>query len=179
MQTRVRVGTPREGMVQRALSVMADVRMRGSHSKGGSSDGALGGTARHRTRRAPCTVLRVSPKASVIGERDDGAPIPPPCANAGVERYGQASAEGKRRPPESPSSTKHPRRWRCPIAFLWLRSVGFRTGQSIKIDGGVIVWYITSVSWASRGKSDHRRMRGAPEAGPAPSQRRGQGVAVW
>src|SRR5262249_48932841 len=98
------------------------------------------------------------------------------CANAGVERYGQASAEGKRRPPESPSSTKHPRRWRCPIAFLWLRSVGFRTGQSIKIDGGVIVWYITSVSWASRGKSDHRRMRGAPRRVRLP---RNGGAKEW
>jgi len=41
---------------------------------------------------------------------------------------------------ESTSSTKHPRRWRHPIAFLCSRSVGFMTRQSIKIDGGVIMW---------------------------------------
>ena len=146
MKTRLRVGNPREGMVQMALRVMAEVLLLGSHRTWGSMDGALSGTARQRTRRAPCTVLRVSPKAEVVGERDDGAPIPPSRTNAEVSQYGQASAGGKRRPPESTSSTKHPRRWRCPIAFLCVRSVGFRTGQSINIDGGVIVWCMTSVS---------------------------------
>jgi nucleotide-binding universal stress UspA family protein len=59
----LRVGKPREVIVQMALSVMADVLIIGSHSKRGILDIALGGTARHLTHEAPCTVLMVSPKA--------------------------------------------------------------------------------------------------------------------
>ena len=59
----LRVGKPREVITQMALSVMADVLIIGSHSKRGILDIALGGTARHLTHEAPCTVLMVSPKA--------------------------------------------------------------------------------------------------------------------
>jgi hypothetical protein len=38
---------------------------------------------------------------------------------------------------ESTLSTKHPRRWRCPIAFFCSRAAVFMIGQSINIDGGV------------------------------------------
>jgi nucleotide-binding universal stress UspA family protein len=62
VKTLLQVGNPREVIVQMALSVMADVLIIGSHSKGGIIDVALGGTARHITSRAPCTVLMVSPK---------------------------------------------------------------------------------------------------------------------
>jgi nucleotide-binding universal stress UspA family protein len=62
VKTILRVGNPREVIVQMALSVMADVLIIGSHSKRGLIDVALGGTARHITSRAPCTVLMVSPK---------------------------------------------------------------------------------------------------------------------
>jgi nucleotide-binding universal stress UspA family protein len=58
----LRVGNPREVIVQVALSVMADLLIIGSHSKRGVLDIALGGTARRITSHAPCTVLMVSPK---------------------------------------------------------------------------------------------------------------------
>ena len=59
----LRVGKPREVIPQMVLNVMADVLIIGSHSKRGILDIALGGTARHLTHEAPCTVLMVSPKA--------------------------------------------------------------------------------------------------------------------
>ena len=58
----LRVGKPREVVVQMARSLIADVLVIGSHSKRGILDIALGGTARHLTHEAPCTVLMVSPK---------------------------------------------------------------------------------------------------------------------
>jgi nucleotide-binding universal stress UspA family protein len=58
----LRVGKPREVIVHMARNVMADVLIIGSHSKRGIWDIALGGTARHLTHEAPCTVLMVSPK---------------------------------------------------------------------------------------------------------------------
>jgi nucleotide-binding universal stress UspA family protein len=61
VQTSLRVGNPREMIVQVALSVMADILIIGSHSKRGVFDVALGGTARQIISRAPCTVLLVSP----------------------------------------------------------------------------------------------------------------------
>ena len=53
---------PREVIVEAARSVMADLLIIGSHSKRGIIDISLGGTARHITQAAPCTVLMVSPK---------------------------------------------------------------------------------------------------------------------
>jgi nucleotide-binding universal stress UspA family protein len=63
VKTALRVGKPQDVIVQMALSVSADVLVIGSHSKRGILDIALGGTARHLTHKAPCTVLMVSPKA--------------------------------------------------------------------------------------------------------------------
>ena len=63
VQTFLRVGKPREVIVQMARSVTADLLIIGSHSKRGIVDIALGGTARRLTHEAPCTVLMVSPKA--------------------------------------------------------------------------------------------------------------------
>jgi nucleotide-binding universal stress UspA family protein len=62
VNTFLRVGKPREIIVQMARSVTADLLIIGSHSKRGIVDIALGGTARRLTHEAPCTVLMVSPK---------------------------------------------------------------------------------------------------------------------
>ena len=62
MKTLLRVGNPRAVIVETARSVMADLLIIGSHSKRGILDIALGGTARHITHAAPCTVLMVAPK---------------------------------------------------------------------------------------------------------------------
>lgn len=62
VNTLLRVGNPREVIVEAARSVMADLLIIGSHSKRGIIDISLGGTARHITQAAPCTVLMVSPK---------------------------------------------------------------------------------------------------------------------
>jgi nucleotide-binding universal stress UspA family protein len=62
VKTILRVGNPREVIVETARSVMADLLIVGSHSKRGILDIALGGTARQITHAAPCTILMVSPK---------------------------------------------------------------------------------------------------------------------
>ncbi len=58
----LQVGNPRETIVQVARDIEADVLIIGSHSKRGILDIALGGTAQSVSRRAPCTVVLVSPK---------------------------------------------------------------------------------------------------------------------
>jgi len=58
----LRVGNPSEVIVETARNVTADVLIIGSHSRRGILDITLGGTARHITHAAPCTVLMVSPK---------------------------------------------------------------------------------------------------------------------
>ena len=58
----LRVGHPREVIVQVATSLQADVLIIGSHSKRGLLDIALGGTAQHISRHVRCTVILVSPK---------------------------------------------------------------------------------------------------------------------
>ena len=63
VQTHLRVGNPREVIVQTALSLMVDLLVIGSHSKRGIVDVALGGTARQVSRHAPCPVVMVSPKS--------------------------------------------------------------------------------------------------------------------
>jgi len=63
VQPLMRVGNPREVILQVAAEVQADLLIIGSHSKRGVFDVALGGTARYLTSRAPCTVLLVSPQA--------------------------------------------------------------------------------------------------------------------
>jgi len=62
VHTILRAGNPRAVIVETALKVMADVLIIGSHSKRGIIDVTLGGTARHLTHAASCTVLMVSPK---------------------------------------------------------------------------------------------------------------------
>jgi nucleotide-binding universal stress UspA family protein len=62
VQELLRVGTPREVIIETARNVMADVLIIGSHSKRGILDIVLGGTAHHISQAAPCTVLMVSPK---------------------------------------------------------------------------------------------------------------------
>lgn len=57
-----RLGNPREVIVQVASDIQADLLVIGSHSKRSILDVALGGTAQHVSRRAPCQVLLVSPK---------------------------------------------------------------------------------------------------------------------
>jgi nucleotide-binding universal stress UspA family protein len=57
----LRVGNPREIIPQVAREVQAELLVMGSHSKRGVFDVALGGTAQHLSRHAPCTVVLVSP----------------------------------------------------------------------------------------------------------------------
>ncbi len=59
----LRFGSPRETIVQVARDIEADVLIIGCHSKRGILDIVLGGTAQSVSRRAPCTVVPVSPKA--------------------------------------------------------------------------------------------------------------------
>jgi nucleotide-binding universal stress UspA family protein len=59
----LRVGKPREEIVQVANVIEADLLIIGSHSKRGILDIALGGTAQFVSRHAPCNVVLVSPKA--------------------------------------------------------------------------------------------------------------------
>ena len=58
----LRVGNPRDVIVETALRTLADVLIIGSHSKRGILDIALGGTAHHVSTHAPCPVMMVSAK---------------------------------------------------------------------------------------------------------------------
>jgi nucleotide-binding universal stress UspA family protein len=60
--TILRVGSPRHLIVEVAHEVDADLLVIGSHSKRGVLDIALGGTARHVSKHAPCPVVMVAPK---------------------------------------------------------------------------------------------------------------------
>jgi nucleotide-binding universal stress UspA family protein len=60
--TTVQVGNPREDIVGTAADLEADLLIIGSHSKRGFLDIALGGTAQHVSRHAPCPVVLISPK---------------------------------------------------------------------------------------------------------------------
>ena len=62
VQSLLRVGNPRELIVQVAGNITADLLVIGSHSKRGIFDVALGGTARQVGSRTPCPVVLVSPK---------------------------------------------------------------------------------------------------------------------
>ena len=59
--TILRVGNPREVVVQVAREINADILLIGTHSKRGMLDISLGGTAQQISRRAPCTVLLATP----------------------------------------------------------------------------------------------------------------------
>jgi nucleotide-binding universal stress UspA family protein len=58
----LRVGNPRQVIVQTALRILADVLIIGSHSRRGIFDIALGGTAQQVSSQAPCPVMIVVPK---------------------------------------------------------------------------------------------------------------------
>ena len=58
----LRVGDPRDVIVQVATSMQADLLILGSHSKRGLLDIVLGGTAQQVSKSAPCLVVLVSPK---------------------------------------------------------------------------------------------------------------------
>lgn len=58
----LRVGNPRQDIVETATNLKADLLLIGSHSKRGLFDAVLGGTAQHVSRHAPCPVVLVSPK---------------------------------------------------------------------------------------------------------------------
>jgi nucleotide-binding universal stress UspA family protein len=58
----LRVGNPRDVIVQVATNLKADLLILGSHSKRGVMDIALGGTAQQVGKTAPCPVVLVSPK---------------------------------------------------------------------------------------------------------------------
>jgi nucleotide-binding universal stress UspA family protein len=62
VSTILRVGSAREVIVHVATELHADVVVIGSHSKRGLIDTALGGTAQHVMKHAPCPVILVSPK---------------------------------------------------------------------------------------------------------------------
>jgi nucleotide-binding universal stress UspA family protein len=58
----LRVGNPRELVIQVANDLKADILLIGTHSKRGMIDISMGGTAQQISRRAPCTVLLVAPR---------------------------------------------------------------------------------------------------------------------
>jgi nucleotide-binding universal stress UspA family protein len=58
----LRLGSPRNVIVEVAAEIEADLLVIGSHSKRGLLDIALGDTARQVSTNAPCTVLMVVPK---------------------------------------------------------------------------------------------------------------------
>lgn len=62
VSTILRVGNPREMIVQVANEIKADILLIGTHSKRGMLDISMGGSAQHISRRAPCTVLLVAPR---------------------------------------------------------------------------------------------------------------------
>jgi universal stress protein A len=62
----LRVGNPRLEIVKVATEMQADLLIIGTHSKRSFLDIFLGGTAQQVSKRAPCTVLFVSPNTSSI-----------------------------------------------------------------------------------------------------------------
>jgi universal stress protein A len=61
----LRVGDPRNVVVEVAADLKADLLVIGSHSKRSLFDISLGGTAKHLSQQAPCTVVLVSPGGEV------------------------------------------------------------------------------------------------------------------
>ena len=58
----LRVGNPRQEIVETATTLKADLLLIGSHSKRGLFNAVLGGTAQHVSRHAPSPVVLVSPQ---------------------------------------------------------------------------------------------------------------------
>jgi nucleotide-binding universal stress UspA family protein len=63
----LRVGNPREVIVEVATSLKTDLVILGSHSKRGLLDIVLGGTAQQVSKAAPCLVVLVSPQPEGSG----------------------------------------------------------------------------------------------------------------
>jgi nucleotide-binding universal stress UspA family protein len=63
----MRVGNPREVIVEVATSLKAELLIMGSHSKRGLLDIVLGGTAQQISKAAPCVVVLVSPQPEGSG----------------------------------------------------------------------------------------------------------------
>jgi len=61
----LRIGNPRNVVVEVVTDLQADLLVIGSHSKRSLFDISLGGTARHLSQQASCTVVLVSPKGEV------------------------------------------------------------------------------------------------------------------
>jgi nucleotide-binding universal stress UspA family protein len=61
----IRVGNPRNVVVEVVADLKADLLVIGSHSKRSLFDISLGGTARHLSQQVSCTVVLVSPKGEV------------------------------------------------------------------------------------------------------------------
>ena len=61
----LRVGNPRNVVVEVVADLKADLLVIGSHSKRSLFDISLGGTARHLSQQVSCTVVLVSPKGEV------------------------------------------------------------------------------------------------------------------
>jgi nucleotide-binding universal stress UspA family protein len=58
----LRMGDPRDVIVEVATNLKADLLILGSHSKRGLLDIVLGGTAQQVSKAAPCLVILVSPQ---------------------------------------------------------------------------------------------------------------------
>jgi nucleotide-binding universal stress UspA family protein len=63
----LRVGNPREVIVEVATSLKAELLILGSHSQRGLLDIVLGGTAQQVSKAAPCVVVLVSPQPEGSG----------------------------------------------------------------------------------------------------------------
>jgi nucleotide-binding universal stress UspA family protein len=63
----LRVGNPRDVIVEVATNLKADLLILGSHSKRGLLDIVLGGTAQQVSKAAPCLVILVSPQPEGSG----------------------------------------------------------------------------------------------------------------
>jgi nucleotide-binding universal stress UspA family protein len=63
----LRVGNPREVIVEVATSLQAELLILGSHSQRGLLDIVLGGTAQQVSKAAPCLVVLVSPQPEGSG----------------------------------------------------------------------------------------------------------------
>jgi nucleotide-binding universal stress UspA family protein len=63
----LRVGDPRDVIVEVAINLKADLLILGSHSKRGLLDIVLGGTAQQVSKAAPCLVILVSPQPEGSG----------------------------------------------------------------------------------------------------------------
>lgn len=61
----LRVGHPRNVVIQVVADLKADLLVIGSHSKRSLFDISLGGTAKHLSQQVPCTVVLVSPQGEV------------------------------------------------------------------------------------------------------------------